>query len=119
MASVLVAEDEFGIALLVRRILEQQGHKVRVVVDGRQAVDTLNASDYDLLITDIAMPETDGFALTRSIRARKGGDTLKIIALSAFPAATTAAEASGFDLYLRKPIDPADLVDAAAKLTGR
>ncbi|HET7707673.1 MAG TPA: PAS domain S-box protein [Thermoanaerobaculia bacterium] len=116
---VLIVDDDRETRSLVRALLRQAGADVTVADSAAAALTEFDSRVPDLLITDIAMPETDGFALTRSIRARKGGDTLKIIALSAFPAATTAAEASGFDLYLRKPIDPADLVDAAAKLTGR
>jgi PAS domain S-box-containing protein len=116
---VLIVDDDRETRALVRALLRQGGADVVVADSAAAALTEFDARIPDLLITDIAMPETDGFALTRSIRARKGGDTLKIIALSAFPAATAAAEISGFDLYLRKPIDPADLVDAAAKLTGR
>lgn len=116
---VLIVDDDRETRGLVRALLRQAGAHVTTADSAAAALTEFDSRVPDLLITDIAMPETDGFALTRSIRARKGGDMLKIIALSAFPAATAAAEISGFDLYLRKPIDPADLVDAAAKLTGR
>ncbi len=116
---VLIVDDDRETRGLVRALLRQAGAHVTTADSAAAALTEFDSRVPDLLITDIAMPETDGFALTRSIRARKGGDMLKIIALSAFPAATAAAEISGLDLYLRKPIDPADLVDAAAKLTGR
>ncbi|MGZ8869354.1 MAG: PAS domain-containing hybrid sensor histidine kinase/response regulator [Thermoanaerobaculia bacterium] len=116
---ILIVDDDRETRALVRAVLRQAGAEVAIADSAQTATEEFDTRVPDLLITDIAMPGTDGFELVRVIRERKGGKELKIIALSAFPSATTAAEASGFDLYLRKPIDPADLVDAVAKSTGR
>jgi PAS domain S-box-containing protein len=116
---ILIVDDDRETRTLVRALLRQAGAEVPIAESAQGALAEFDAQMPDLLITDIAMPGTDGFELTKMIRGRKGGDTLKIIALSAFPAAGNTAEANGFDLYLRKPIDPVDLIDAVAKITGR
>jgi CheY-like chemotaxis protein len=101
MASVLVAEDESAIALLVRRILEQQGHKVRVVVDGRQAVDALNASEYDLLVTDIKMPFLDGIQVVDWVKEQF--PSLPVVIISAHLEDAETALAAGADAFQMKP----------------
>ena len=116
---ILMVDDDKETRALIRALLRQAGAEVSVAESAQGALAEFDAQTPDLLITDIAMPGTDGFELTKTIRARKGGDTLKIIALSAFPAAGAATEAGGFDLYLRKPIDPIDLIDAVSKVAGR
>jgi CheY-like chemotaxis protein len=116
---ILIVDDDRETRALISAVLRQAGAEVVLADSAQTAIDEFDTRTPDLLITDIAMPGTDGFALARAIRERKDGKDLKIFALSAFPSATTAAQASGFDLYLRKPIDPADLVDAVAKSTGR
>jgi CheY-like chemotaxis protein len=116
---ILMVDDDRETRALVRALLRQAGAEVTVADSAQGALSELDAQTPDLLITDIAMPGTDGFELTKIIRKRQGGAALKIIALSAFPAAGTATDAGGFDLYLRKPIDPVDLIDAVAKISGR
>jgi CheY-like chemotaxis protein len=101
MARVLVAEDEFGIALLVRRILEQQGHKVQVAVDGQKAVEALNASQYDLLITDIKMPFLNGIQLVDW--AKKQFPLLPVLIISAHLEESESALAAGAVTFLMKP----------------
>jgi CheY-like chemotaxis protein len=116
---ILMVDDDRETRTLIRALLRQAGAEVTVAESAEGALRELDAQAPDLLITDIAMPGADGFELTKTIRGRQGGDTLKIIALSAFPAMGAATEAGGFDLYLRKPIDPVDLIEAVAKITGR
>jgi CheY-like chemotaxis protein len=69
------------------------------------------------VITDIAMAEMDGYTFTRILRERPYGKTVKIAALSAFPA--RAEESAIFDAYLTKPVDPFQLVDHVARITLR
>ncbi len=68
---------------------------------------------HDLVITDIAMPGQDGFALVAMLRV--GGNRTKAIALTAIADAAKHPAAGEFEQILRKPIDPLDLLQAVAK----
>jgi len=69
---ILVADDSITTRTLEQSILENAGYRVQVVADGEQAWEALHNGSFDLLITDVEMPELDGFELTRRIR----GDSL-------------------------------------------
>ena len=73
----------------------------------------------DLILTDIAMPGMDGWALLRILRARDDLDGVRIVALTAFPATESGGRESGFDMYLRKPIDPFELTECLSELLKR
>lgn len=116
---ILIVDDDRESRAFVRAVLHRAGANAIALDSAHAALREIDALAPDLILTDIAMPGTDGYDFTRTLRARPDGAKMKIIALSAFTAGANAAERSGFDLYLRKPIDPADLVDAIAKFFGR
>jgi len=66
---ILVADDSITTRTLEQSILENAGYRVQVAADGEQAWEALHSGSFDLLITDVEMPELDGFELTRRIRA--------------------------------------------------
>ena len=111
---VLLAEDNVVNQRVAMRMLEQEGHTVRVVGDGQQALLALKEESFDLLLTDIQMPEMDGLDLTRSVRANEAeGDTRQtIVALTAHASETDRQQclAAGADDYLTKPLRKDDLV---------
>ena len=82
---VLLAEDIEANATLATLRLEQQGHKVCWVKNGREAVEESQAGDYDLILMDVQMPELDGLGATREIRKieQQVGGHLSILALTA------------------------------------
>ena len=63
MAAILLAEDDDSVGAFVTRALTQQGHDVTRAADGLAALHVLAARTFDLLLTDIVMPELDGIAL--------------------------------------------------------
>jgi len=65
---ILVADDSITTRTLEQSILESAGYRVHVVADGEQAWQALHNGSFDLLITDVEMPELDGFELTRRVR---------------------------------------------------
>ena len=67
MAAILLAEDERGVREFVSRALERDGHHVTAVGDGVEALEALSESGFDLLLTDIMMPEMDGIALALKV----------------------------------------------------
>ena len=114
--NLVVVDDDNDSRKMVTAVLRAAGANVIPVDSATAALDVIDQRLPDVLITDIAMPEIDGYALTGTLRSRPYGNNLKIVALSAFPA--RAADATAFDMYLTKPIDPFHLVDEIAKITS-
>jgi CheY-like chemotaxis protein len=84
MATILLAEDEDSVGAFVTRALTQQGHQVTRVADGLAALSALAASSFDLLLTDIVMPELDGIAL--ALKASKDYPAMKILLVTGYAA---------------------------------
>jgi PAS domain S-box-containing protein len=110
---VLLVEDERESRELIRAVLRAAGANVVAIDSARDALNYLDAAHPDVIITDIAMPQMDGYAFVRELRRRSATQSMTIIALTAFPAGT--ADKSGFDAFLAKPIEPVDFVDAIAR----
>ncbi len=105
---LLVAEDNDINQIVVQRILEAAGHSVKVVNNGRKAVEAVQGSPYDAVLMDIQMPEMDGLAATKAIRALDGAvGAIPIIALTANAMADQREEyfAAGMDAFIAKPIE--------------
>ena len=118
---ILVAEDNLVNRRVATALLELSGHDVRCVANGREALDAVMNGGFDLVLMDLEMPELDGIATTRLIRAREKGAKarLPIVALTARRSAGDRARCleAGMDDYLTKPLDPAALGAAIARLT--
>ena len=113
---VLVVEDDGDTRELVRATLEHAGALVETVANARDARREMLADSPDVLVSDIRMPEENGYALMRSLRS--AGVTTPAIALTANARREDADEArsAGFQIHLAKPIDAAMLIDAVATL---
>lgn len=115
--SVLVVEDDPDSREVLQIFLEQNGASVRTADSARAAMHLFGETDFklpDVLISDIAMPEEDGYSLIariRSLPAEKGGN-IPALALSAFASAESKQKAyeAGFTGYLTKPFDPESTV---------
>ncbi|HRX71610.1 MAG: response regulator [Candidatus Competibacteraceae bacterium] len=113
-ARVLVAEDNLVNQQVALAILENLGCRVKLVNDGREAMDALAREPFDLVLMDCQMPVLDGFAATTAWRRREiaeGGRRVPIIALTADVIKGVREEclAAGMDDYLSKPFEPAQL----------
>jgi signal transduction histidine kinase/CheY-like chemotaxis protein len=107
---ILVAEDNFLNAQVVKAFLERLGHTSEVANNGLEAVEMLEKKDFDAVLMDIEMPEMDGLEATRVIRAGKGrvkDSDVTIIALTAHALKKyeEASFAAGMNGYLTKPVD--------------
>ena len=115
---VLVAEDNPTNRLVVCRMLERLGHTVTAVENGVRAVDAAATGDFDLVLMDVMMPEMDGIAATRSIRALPGKPgEITIIGLTAnmLPADRDRCLQAGMNRFETKPITIARLQTAIAE----
>jgi signal transduction histidine kinase/CheY-like chemotaxis protein len=118
---VLVVDDEADTRMTLGAILEQFGAEATVVGSAREALDEIGRSLPHVLLSDVAMPNENGYALIRRIRATIDADSLPAAAVSAYVDRDSTAQAldAGFQTYLSKPIEPAVLATTVATLIHR
>lgn len=114
MIRILVADDDKGLRTALRVALEVEGYEVETVPDGVSAMRADEKRPADVLITDLFMPEWDGFETVRYFRARK--PAMPIVAISGWRAGQTADHLSvalhaGADVILRKPFEVGELLE--------
>jgi PAS domain S-box-containing protein len=120
---VLVVDDDRDARDLVRRLLEDERAAVTTAQSAREAAALLENDRFDVLVSDIGMPDEDGYALMRRVRAfgaQRGGD-IPAIALSAYarPEDRVDAVRAGFQMHLAKPVEPAELLAMVASVAKR
>ncbi len=119
---VLVVDDETDARTLLARILEDREAEVTGVRGAAEALALLRRERFDVLVSDIGMPDTDGYQLMRIIRDPANGFdvALPAIALTAFAGAgdRQLALLSGFQQHIAKPVEPRELIAAIASLVG-
>ena len=113
MANILVVDDELGIRDLLSEILNDEGHSVDVAENATKARVARNANNYDLVLLDIWMPDTDGVSLLKEWSA-SGQLTMPVIMMSGHATIETAVEATriGALSFLEKPITMQKLLKA-------
>jgi PAS domain S-box-containing protein len=119
---VLLVDDDADTRDFVEFLLEQAGAKVTAVATAAEVLAILKRSPPDILLSDIGLPEMDGYMLMRQIRTlppEQGGQVMAI-ALTAYAGDFNQQQAlaAGFQQHMSKPIDPETLVKAIATLTG-
>jgi DNA-binding NarL/FixJ family response regulator len=119
--TILVADDEPGIRLSIKDHLELSGYSVITAATGQQTLEMLNRYKPHLLITDIVMPEMDGYDLVRQVRQQPEFRALPVIFLSARN--QTAERVYGYrlgcDVYLAKPFELEELGAVVRNLLDR
>ena len=121
-ADIIVVDDEIDTGTVMGEVLQQAGATVRLASSATEALQLIRARRPDLLISDIGMPQVDGYQLLQMVRAEEPADAspLPAIALTAFarPEDKHRAIAAGYLIHLAKPVESADLI-TAAKLAVR
>jgi CheY-like chemotaxis protein len=114
--TVLVVDDEPATRNFLRKILAEAGYRVAEASNGADAVRYIEASDVDLMITDLAMPEQEGIETIQMLRRSR--PRLKTIAISGQFGASMlrAAECLGAHASLAKPVQPDELLEAVARV---
>jgi CheY-like chemotaxis protein len=120
---VLVVDDEVDMRELVMTLLEQAGAIVEMAGSADEALAVFEQFQPMVLVSDIGMPETDGYELMRQVESRffKLGRRIPAIALSAYAREQDQQQAlnAGFQLHIAKPIEPEILVKEIAALVSR
>ena len=118
MSRILIVDDEFGIREIIKKYAVFEGYEVDEAADGMEAAMKAVASDFDLIIMDVMMPELDGFSACREIRKHK---KTPIIMLSA--RGEEYDKIHGFELgiddYVVKPFSPRELMMRVAAVINR
>lgn len=116
MVKVMVVEDDMTLLENMSFELEMRGYDVMTASDGRSALDTLNAEAQppDIIISDIAMPDMDGFQLLEQVRANPAWNNVPVLFVTAFSSANSMriGKELGVDDYIVKPFQMDDLVTA-------
>lgn len=123
---ILVIDDDADILELMRFALEQRGAHVETVQSAAAALDKLATGRYDVLVSDLGLPDQDGLALLAEVRAnaqlgRQLGQSLRAVALTGYASESDARQcaAAGFELHLVKPISPWELARSITRLLER
>ena len=117
---VLIVDDEQDGRALVARILEERGAKPTCASSGREALEYLRKRSFDVLLSDIGMPEMDGYELLRQVRRVDTGTRgpIPAIAITAYARAEDRQRSllAGYQMHLSKPIEAGELVAGIASL---
>lgn len=112
MARILIVEDNPTNLELLRYLLEARGHTTTCASDGREGLLRARTSPPDLILSDLRMPEMDGYELLLEVRNDPALREVIVIAVTAhsMPEDAVRVRQAGFDGYLTKPIEPSDFV---------
>jgi len=120
---VLVVDDEADTRELIGEVLKECGSEVIITRSAAEALEALEQHQPDILISDLGMPDEDGYSLIEKIRAlpSERGGNIPAAALTAYARAEDRMRVlrSGFQFHLPKPVDSAELVTVVASLAGR
>ena len=108
--TILVVDDDRPIRNLCRLTLEESGYLVSEATNGKNALAAIEETEFDLIVLDLSMPDTDGFEFLKTVRVKS--PKLKILVISGFLGGTmlTAAELFGASATLAKPFSPDSLL---------
>lgn len=118
MPRILIADDEPDIIALITRYAQREGYEVVGVEDGSRAVEACRQQDFDVIVMDVMMPDTDGFSACKQIRAFKD---IPVLMLSA--RGTEYDKLFGFEVgvddYVTKPFSPKELMARIRVIVNR
>lgn len=121
MAKVIVVDDDLGTRLLIAGVLKKAGHEVVLAEDGLQGLEAIRLHKPALVVSDVEMPNLDGFSMLAAVREEPAiGDTAIIMLTSLDDRAhLRMGMLSGADDFLGKPVDATELLDSVAVQLAR
>lgn len=110
MARILVVDDELTSIAILKKVLEEAGHRVTTVSNGEKAIEQINEFKYDILLTDFNMPGMNGIELTeKALQIEPDFIVILITAFATIRSAVDAIRLGAFD-YLTKPVNKEELL---------
>ncbi len=116
MATVLVVEDEFGIAELFDAVLTDEGYQVLTAMNGRDGLELLAREQPQLVFCDYMMPVMDGAAMLGAMAANPALRGIPVVMMSSMPEAVVAERCSGYVTFMRKPFKLFELLDVVERV---
>jgi CheY-like chemotaxis protein len=115
--TVLLVEDDADLVALVSLVLQEDGYRVKIACNGREALAKLGHDLPDLILLDMKMPVMNGPEFARELEVRYGRQAPIVVLTAAADAHRRAAEV-GADAWLGKPFDPDALLSTVRRYTG-
>jgi two-component system CheB/CheR fusion protein len=117
MKKILVVEDDADSAEALYEVLMHFGYLVKLAEDGLRGLEAIHHTNYDLVISDINMPNLDGLGFARKVREQENIANVPLLALtsSVSPADIAASKKAGFDAHIGKPVD----IDVLIQIIGK
>jgi CheY-like chemotaxis protein len=112
MKTILVVDDEFGIADVLEAILAEEGYRVLTAINGQHALERLAGNRIDLVLSDLMMPVMDGAALFGALRADPRYAGVPFVLMCSLPEAAISHRIAGYTGFLRKPFKIAEVIAA-------
>lgn len=114
----LVVDDVFDVTEMLSVLLTYAGYSVVTAASARAALAAAESQQFDVVISDIGMPEMNGYELARALRALPGYATVPLVAVTGYSMFDDRQRSlsSGFNAHMTKPIDPTALLDLIDKL---
>ncbi|KAB8189492.1 response regulator [Lysobacter maris] len=120
--SILIADDHAANRSVLQRLLEKAGHRVTTVDGGEEVLEAVAVADFDMIITDLHMPDISGLDLLRQLRVMQAGSgaltPVVILSADVTPESIRACEEAGARAFLSKPAATARLLDTLASVAG-
>ena len=116
--NILLIDDDELILKVVNRILQKEGFVVKTAANGKEALEIIDREKFDLLITDLMMPYSNGFEVISKFKQHPNAEGVPIIVISSVGTENAIRDGLniGADDYLRKPIMPDELIIRVTRL---
>ncbi len=116
MATILIVEDEFGIAEVLEALLTDAGHRVLTAMNGEQGLQRLAEIAPDMVFLDYMMPVMDGPTMLRVMRSIPAYQAIPVVMMSSLPESALPASSADYRAFLRKPFMLRAVTEAIAEV---
>jgi CheY-like chemotaxis protein len=118
MRTVLVVDDEFGVAEVLQAILEDEGYRVVTAINGKQGMMRLAESAPDLVLLDFMMPIMNGAAMLAAMKSDPALASIPVVMMSSLGEESIAEVARDYAGFIRKPFLVKNLLELVGRLAG-
>lgn len=118
---ILVVDDNVDAAESIAMLLSLDGHEVRSVHSGQEALDAVRPFEPDVVLLDIGLPGMDGYEVARRLRSEPNASNMQLIAITGYGQQEDRdrTRAAGFDRHLVKPVEPEALMSMLSTMQPR